>query len=78
MDFEIVGGIIRSETFAIGAGIRELSRLRRVYGDGNWRKRKGFARVKLPDGANREAELHRYEATGIGKVEFRIKRYIDI
>lgn len=77
MDFEIVGDIAQSETFARGNGIRELARLRKVYGLGNWRKRKGFARVRLSDGALRNAEVHWYEATGIGKFEFKIKRYTD-
>jgi hypothetical protein len=52
-------------------------RLRRVYGLGHWRKCKDVARVKLKDGAIRLAELHRYEATGIGRYEFKIKRYLD-
>jgi hypothetical protein len=45
MDFEIIGKISDSETFARGSGIRELPRLRKIYGEGNWRKRKGFATV---------------------------------
>lgn len=77
MDFEILGDIKRSETFARGSGIRELPRLRKVYGQGNWRKRKGFAKVRLTDGSLREAEVHWYEATGVGKFEFKIKRYTD-
>ena len=51
--------------------------MRKRYGLGRWRKRKGFARVQLPDGAIREAELHWYEASGIGRYEFKIKRYVD-
>jgi hypothetical protein len=77
MDFEILGAIERVETIARGSGIRELKRLRRNYGPGFWRKCKGFARVRLPDGSIQEAELHWYEATGIGKREFKIKRYMD-
>ena len=77
MDFEILGEINAPETFARGSGIRELPRLRKIYGEGFWRKRKGFAKVRLPDGAIREAELHWYEAAGIGKREFKIKRYTD-
>lgn len=77
MYFEIVGEIRDVETFARGSGIRELPRLRKHYGDGHWRKRKGFANVRLPDGSVREAELHWYEASGIGKREFKIKRYLD-
>ena len=44
---------------------------------GPWRKRKGVATVRLPDGAERRAELHWYEATGIGRKELKIKRYLD-
>lgn len=77
MGFQILGEIEHVETFATGRGIRELRRLRRVYGEGNWRKRKGIARIRLPDGAIRVAEVHWYEATGIGKLEFKIKRYLE-
>ncbi len=77
MDFEIITEIRQAETFAYGFGIRELARLRKIYGLGNWRKRKGYAAVRLPDGSIREAEIHWYEATGIGKREFKIKRYTD-
>ena len=77
MPFEIIGEITGIETFATGSAIRELARLRKFYGRGRWRKRKGVARVRLPDGAMRLAELHWYEAHGIGRREFKIKRYID-
>jgi hypothetical protein len=77
MEFEIVGRIEDSETFASGRGIRELRRLERIYGKGRWRKRKGIAYVKLPDGFVRLAEVHWYEASGIGKKEMKIKRYLD-
>ncbi len=77
MDFEIIGTIKHPETFARGLAIRELPRLRKFYGQGNWRKRKGFATVRLQDGSIREAEIHWYEASVIGKREFKIKRYID-
>lgn len=76
MDFEIIPPIRDSETFAQGSGIREVARLRKIYGLGNWRKRKGFATVKLQDGTICDAELHWYEASGIGKREFKIKRYM--
>ena len=78
MDFEIIGEIKHSETIARGSGIREINRLRKIHGPGNWRKRKGYAMVRLHDGSIREAEIHWYEATGIGKREFKIKRYRDI
>ncbi len=77
MFFEIIGALRNVETFAIGSKIRELPRLRKVYGPGRWRKRKGIADVKLPDGTIKTAELHWYEASGIGPVEFKIKRYLE-
>jgi len=77
MDFEIIGDIASTETFAVSSSIRELARLQRVYGKGRWRKRKGIARVRLEDGTFRRAEVHWYEAHGIGKKEFKIDRYIE-
>ena len=77
VDFEILGEITDIETFAKGIGIRDLARLRRHYGDGNWRKRKGAARVRLPSGRVRLAELHWYEAHGIGRKEIKRKRYLE-
>ncbi len=76
MDFEIIGDISHVETFAVGSGIREVARLRRIYGKGRWRKRKGIARVRLADGSVHLAEVHWYEASGIGKMEFKIKRLL--
>lgn len=77
MQFEVVDEITNSETFAVGSSIRELARLNRIYGRGRWRKRKGFATVRFSDGETRLAELHWYEATGIGRKEIKIKRYLD-
>jgi hypothetical protein len=71
--FEILGEISNIETFATGTGIRERARLRRVYGRGHWRKRKGVAQVRLADGTIHKAELHWYESSGIGRREFKIK-----
>ena len=76
MRFEILGEISEVETFATGSKIREIARLRRVYGRGRWRKRKGIARIRLPNGAIRLAELHWYEAAGIGRKEFKIKHLL--
>lgn len=75
--FTIIGEIEDVETFAIGRSIRELRRLRRRYGPGRWRKRKGVATVRLSDGFIARAELHWYEATGIGRRELKIKHYIE-
>jgi hypothetical protein len=77
MDFEIVGQIRDVETIAFARAIRTLRSLRRAYGRGRWRKMKGFATVRLPNGALRRAELHWYEAHGIGKKDVKIKRYLD-
>jgi hypothetical protein len=77
MHFQVVGQIEQIETFAAGSGIRELARLRKIYGRGRWRKRKGVATVRLSDGTVRLAELHWYEATGIGRKELKLKRYLD-
>jgi hypothetical protein len=76
MRFEIIGEISQIETFAAGSGIREIARLRRVYGRGRWRKRKGIARVRLADGTIRLAEVHWYEAAGLGRKEYKIKQLL--
>ena len=75
--FEILGAIVDVETFARGPSIRELPRLRKFYGEGRWRKRKGLANVRLPNDTIRRAEIHWYEASGVGKKEFKIKRFVD-
>jgi len=77
MPFEIVGEISQIETIAVGRRIRELPRLRRLYGAGRWRKLKGVAVVRLRSGAVRRAEVHWYEAHGIGRKEVKRKRYVD-
>jgi hypothetical protein len=74
MDFEIVGEITDVETMAAGNSIREIARLRRIYGAGRWRKLKGMALVRLLDGTLCQAEIHWYEAHGVGRKEFKIKR----
>jgi hypothetical protein len=71
--FEVLGEISDIETFATGTGIRERARLRRAYGRGRWRKRKGVAQIRLPDGSIHKAELHWYEASGIRRREFKVK-----
>jgi len=76
MFFDILGEISDIETFATGSRIREVARLRRVYGRGRWRKRKGIARVRLHDGSIHWAEIHWYEAAGIGRKEFKIKHLL--
>ncbi len=74
--FRLFGPIEGIETIAEGHGIRELARLRKVYGPGNWKKRKGLAWITLDTGETCRAEIHWYEAHGIGKVEHKIKRLL--
>lgn len=73
MDFEIIGEITEIETIATGTGVRDRVRLRKVYGCTRWRKLKGIAHVQLRSGTIRMAEIHWYEAHGIGKREFKLK-----
>jgi hypothetical protein len=65
------------EIVAVGVGVREIERLRTQYGEGRWRKLKGIATIRVPSGRIRLAEIHWYEAHGIGKREFKRKRYLD-
>jgi hypothetical protein len=75
--FEIVSDIVQVETIAIDNSIVELSRLKKQYGPGHWRELKGIAMIRLSSGRLRRAELHWYEAHGIGRKEFKRKRYLD-
>ena len=75
--FGIIGDISEIEIIAVGNAIQEIGRLRKQYGDGRWRKLKGIAMIRLADGRIRRAEIHWYEAHGIGKKEFKRKRYLD-
>jgi hypothetical protein len=77
MTFEIISEIIDIEPIAVGASIRDIRRLRRTYGKGRWRKLKGNAQIRLRSGRIRFAELHWYEAHGIGRKEIKRKRYLD-
>ena len=77
MKFEILGEIDDAEPIAAGTRVRVRAMLNRTHGRGRWRKRKGFARVRLPGGAIRRVELHWYEAHGIGRRDFKIKAYAD-
>jgi hypothetical protein len=75
--FEIISAIMDIEVIAVGSAIREVPRHRKQYGPGRWRKLKGVALIRLPSGQVRSAELHWYEAHGIGRKEFKRKRYLD-
>lgn len=76
MHFRILSAIRAAETIATGSGIRELARLRKLYGPGRWRKRKGIAEICLRSGDVVTAEIHWYEAGNVGKKEFKIKRLL--
>jgi hypothetical protein len=75
--FEVLGRITQVETIAAGREIRELPRLVRLYGLAHWRKRKGFARVRLSDGTIGLAEVHWYEAHGIGRKKMKLKKLME-
>jgi len=77
VDFKLRSHISSVEIIAVGKNIREIRRLRRLHGAGRWRKLKGVASVELEDGTVRLAELHWYEAHGIGRYEYKIKAYLD-
>ena len=77
MYFEIVGDIENTEVIAVGGRIRDIMRLRKQYGSGRWRKLKGIATVRVDDGSLRKAEVHWYEAHGIGRKKMKIKRFLD-
>ena len=77
MDFEVVGSITEIEAIAVARSIRDLPRLRKYYGSGRWRKLKGIATVRFPSGIVCQAEVHWYEAHGIGRKEMKIKRLLD-
>ena len=78
MHFEIIGAIGSIETIAVGGQIHEIRRLRRQYGSGRWRKLKGTARIRLRNGSIRRAEIHWYEAHGIGRRKKKIKRFLEL
>jgi len=77
MHFQIVSQVTGIETIAVGSGIRDIARLRRQFGPGHWRKLKGVATIRLASGNLRRAELHWYEAHGIGKRKMKIKHFLD-
>ncbi len=77
MHFDVIGKIGSIETIAIGKSIRDINRLKKQFGAGRWRKLKGNATVQLGDGRIRKAEIHWYEAHGIGKMKMKIKRFLD-
>jgi len=77
MRFKIISEITEVEVIAIGSSIRDITRLRKIYGRGRWRKMKGIATIRLANGRIRLAEIHWYEAHGIGRKELKRKFYLD-
>ena len=76
-EFKLAGELSSVETIAAGRAVRDLARLRRLYGGSYWRKMKGQAPIQLRNGRIRLAELHWYETHSIGRKEFKRKRYLD-
>lgn len=77
MKFKIISEVSNVEYIARGTSVKIRSYLRKAYGYGRWRKVKGIATVRMPNGDERKVELHWYEAHGIGKRDMKIKRYLD-
>ncbi len=77
MHFEIIGEITNIQTIAVGRRIQQLERLKKLFGKGRWRKMKGEAMIRLTSGVVRHAELHWYDAHGIGRRNMKFKRYLD-
>lgn len=75
--FDILGNVEDVEIIATGGGIRDIMRMQRQFGRGHWRKLKGIARIRLMNGHIRRAEIHWYEAHGIGRRKLKIKRFLD-
>jgi hypothetical protein len=75
--FEVIGELTGIEIMAVGPAIRQLAILREQYGGERWSKLKGLAWIRLGDGTIRKAELHWYEAHGIGKRRLKIKKFLD-
>jgi hypothetical protein len=76
MEFKLLGELRDNETIATGRGVYIRHYLDRTYGKDRWRKRKGRATVQLADGTVCEAEIHWFEAHGIGRKDFKIKRVL--
>jgi len=76
-DFELIGDLTNIETIAVNLSIRELNRLKTQFGGRRWRKLKGTGLVQFPNGEVYQAELHWYEAHGIGRKKMKVKRILD-
>jgi len=76
IEFEIISDIIGAETIASGTGVHIRKYLQKIYGKGRWKKMKGFAKVKMDTDQIFDAEIHWFEAHGIGRKDFKIKRFL--
>jgi len=76
MYLDIIGEVEEIETLAVGGRIRDIMRIRKQYGPGRWRKLKGVAKVRLQSGRICKAEIHWYEAHGIGRKKMKVKRIL--
>ena len=77
MDFELIGDTYDVTIIAVNLSIREKTDLKARYGGRRWRKLKGKSLVRLPNGSMHHAEIHWYEAHGVGKRKFKIKQFLD-
>ena len=73
-DFRILGPIRDIDVIARGRKVRIRRFLRETYGSRNWRKMKGVARIEDEYGTIGDAEIHWFEAHGVGRVRWKIKR----
>jgi len=76
-DFELIGDLREIKIIAVNLSIHELQRLKNQFGGRRWRKLKGMGLVQFPNGEVRRAELHWYEAHGIGRRKMKVKRILD-
>jgi hypothetical protein len=76
-DFELIGELTDIETIAVNLSIRERRRLKAQFGGRRWRKLKGIGQLRFPNGEVRKAELHWYEAHGVGRRKLKVKRLLD-
>ncbi len=76
-DFELLGELSVTEVMSINLSIRQRSALKAHFGEARWRKLKGVAQVRFPNGEIRTAELHWYEAHGVGRRKMKVKRVLD-
>jgi hypothetical protein len=75
-EFELVSEISKIETIAVNVSIHDRFKLTSKYGGNRWRKLKGIALVRFPSGAIQKAEVHWYEAHGVGRRKMKIKQVL--